>query len=138
MKDSERIIRDKCQMCNDLLADIEMGIAEEKDFEKERNGLFKLIIRLVEENPRENGLLNAMPCVLAVAKVITRKDKAMIAKKEQLCNEAVERLGLKDVHGAKLCLDRAEEMHRYLNRPKYLYEIWHGSDRKDYVTRLES
>lgn len=136
MIDSEKMIRDKCQMCSDILADIEMGIAEEKDFEKERNGLFKLLIRLVKENPRVNGYLSSLRCVSFVARVKTQKDIALFAKKAQLCDEAIERIGLKDIHGAKLCLDRAEEMFRYLERPRYLYEIFRGRDGRDYVEEI--
>ena len=136
--EDELFITDKCARCLECWEDIELGISTEKEFEQERDGLYRLIVRIVEKNPRCNSLANCHPKVLKVAKIKTSQDKRLRAKMIAMVEEVQGLIGKEEYHQKIMdALNTAEEIYHYLGRPKTLYDTFGeiGGDRKTFIIK---
>lgn len=135
----EAIVKDKCDRCLECWEDISMGISTEKDFEREREGLYSLVCRIAEKDPRCNSLINCHPKVLKVARIMTAKDKRLSGQLAGMLLEAASLLdkGKDGVVGALAAIEKAHEIECYLGRPNTLYEAFVEveGERKHFIRR---
>ena len=136
----EAIVVDKCNRCLETWCDIDLGISSEADFEKERNGLYRLVVRIAEKDPRHNALINVHPKVIEVSEIKTSRDKSLkqkiikiISEVEHLINEPEFKKEVMD------SLEQAENIYHYLGRPQTLYEVFgeFGGQRRTWITKRE-
>ena len=138
--EDKAIIIDKCNRCLETWSDIELGISTEADFEKERNGLYRVVVRIAEKDPIHNALINMHPKVLEVGRIKTKRDKALREEIKNIIAE-VEPLTGKDEYRKDVMdkLDRAENIYHYLGRPHSLYDVYGeiGGSRRTWITKRE-
>lgn len=135
----EAIVVDKCNRCLETWADIELGISTEADFEKERNGLYRVVVRIAEKDPRHNALINVHRKVLEVAKIRTARDKRLKVELTELLQRANCDLARgENMAKVKTELERAHEISDYLGRPQTLYDSFvEVGTRRHFIVRRE-
>lgn len=119
-KTDEFLLKSKCVRCWEVWGDVEMGVLEESHFEKERDALFRVLLRMIEKNPERNHWLASMPELMKVARHKTKAYLDADAERKELCAAADAET---DVSKKIAILEKAERCWKLVTRPSSLYTI---------------
>lgn len=125
-EETSQIIRDKCQRCLEIWEDVGDGLASEKDFIREREGLYRIVLRIAKRDLDASVL--GLKEIRKVKDIKTSRDVALRERIDKGCLYADGLLNDKNVKAAAEALEKVEAMHKWMDRPHSMFDIFVGKD----------